>query len=60
MKTGLLQLGQRADGAGGEYDAIHQMVGQFGRERRMREFVRIEAGLESGPLPVPKWHCDST
>jgi len=31
VKAGLLQLGQRAGGAGDQNDAIDQMVGQFGR-----------------------------
>ena len=48
MKAGLLQLGQRAGGAGDQNDAIDQMVGQFSRERGMRELVRIDVGLDEG------------
>ena len=48
VKTDLLQFEQRAAGAGDQNDAIHEMIGQFRRERGVRELVGVDAGFDEG------------
>src|SRR5271170_556831 len=53
VKADLLQLGQRAGGAGDQNGAIHQVVGQFCGKRDMREPVRIDVELDEGCCLLP-------
>ena len=48
VKADLLQLGQGAGGTRDQNGATDQMIGQFSRERGMRELVRIDAEFDEG------------
>src|SRR5260370_34684491 len=53
VEADLLQLGQRAGGAGDQDSAVHQMVGQFRGKRVMRKPVRIDVELDEGCCLFP-------
>jgi len=46
VKADLLQLWHRGGGAGDEHHSRDQVIGQFGRERAMRQLVGVHVRLD--------------